>query len=106
VLRRKVASDPPPDWKQVWKIFVWNNLIKTVNTARTFALETFVSKSNNFPHQGDQPTRIKRFSKSILLLMQKLTGLQINLYLQQLMEIQLFATFFQRIKWHKKRLTF
>jgi hypothetical protein len=27
-----------------------------------------------------------------------ITGLQINLYLEQPMEIQLFATFFQRIK--------
>jgi hypothetical protein len=35
-----------------------------------------------------------------------LTGLQINLYLEQPMEIQLFATFFQRRKSHKKRLTF
>jgi hypothetical protein len=35
-----------------------------------------------------------------------ITGLQINLYLEQPMEIQLFATFFQRRKWHKKRLTF
>jgi hypothetical protein len=29
---------------------------------------------------------------------QYLTGLQINLYLEQPMEIQLFATFFQRRK--------
>jgi hypothetical protein len=28
----------------------------------------------------------------------QVTGLQINLYLEQLMEIQLFATFFQRRK--------
>jgi hypothetical protein len=28
----------------------------------------------------------------------KITGLQINLYLEQPMEIQLFATFFQRRK--------
>jgi hypothetical protein len=34
------------------------------------------------------------------------TGLQINLYLEQPMEIQLFVTFFPRRKWHKKRLTF
>jgi hypothetical protein len=36
----------------------------------------------------------------------KIKGLQINLYLEQPMEIQLFATFFQRRKGHKKRLAF
>jgi hypothetical protein len=36
----------------------------------------------------------------------QLTGLQINLYLGQPVAIQLFATFFQRRKSHKKRLTF
>jgi hypothetical protein len=42
----------------------------------------------------------KRFRSSSCLsvLKSNVTGLQINLYLEQPMEIQLFATFFQRRK--------
>jgi hypothetical protein len=40
----------------------------------------------------------RRKLKWKIILQKFITGLQINLYLKQLMEIQLFATFFQRRK--------
>jgi hypothetical protein len=53
------------------------------------------------PHERRIPRGPNKFSKII-----QITGLQINLYLEQPMEIQLFATFFQRRKRQKRRLTF
>jgi hypothetical protein len=48
----------------------------------------------------DKETKLKQlnFSFSTQSLRTLITGLQINLYLEQPMEIQLFATFFQRRK--------
>jgi hypothetical protein len=45
------------------------------------------------PHGRRIPRGPNKLSKII-----QITGLQINLYLEQPMEIQLFATFFQRRK--------